>query len=79
MSDAGEQHTEIVVYLGRCANGGTWIAGDDFLLDGDGGRDAADEIALGLVHAAEELSGIARQALHITPLTFGIQCVEGQR
>ena len=76
---AREEQTEILVYLRRGAHRASRIARDHFLLDGDGGRYAAYEVTLGFVHPAQELSGIARQRLHITALAFGIQCVEGQR
>ena len=79
MTDTGKQQAQIVVNFGRCAYGTSRVAGDDFLFDGDGWRNTTDEVTLGFVHATEELAGIARQTLHITPLTFGIQGVEGQR
>ena len=75
--DTGIEQSQVLVDLRRGADGTTGIARDDLLLDGDGRGDALDEIALRLVHSAEELPGIARQALHITALSFGIQCVEG--
>ena len=79
MTDTSEEHAQIVVDLGCGAHGRAGVAGDDFLFDGDGWRNTTDEVTLGFVHATEELAGIARQTLHITPLTFGIQGVEGQR
>ena len=73
------KQTEILVYLRRSAHRRTGVAGYYLLFDGDGGRDAADEVALGLVHAPQELAGVTGERLHITALTFGIQGVEGQR
>jgi hypothetical protein len=49
------------------------------LFNGDGWWDAAYEVALGFVHPAQKLPGIARERLYITALALGIQCVEGQR
>ena len=79
MADSGKEHSQIVVDLGRRTHSTTGVTGYDLLFDGNRGWNTTNEIALWLVHAAEKLSGIARQTLYITPLTFGIQGVEGQR
>ena len=79
LADAGEEQTEILVDLRRGAHRRTWVSRYHLLFDGDSGWDTLDEVALGLVHPPEELTGIARQTLHIAALTFGIQRVEGQR
>ena len=42
------------------------------------GRQALDDIDVGLVHQLQELPRVGRQALDIAPLAFGIQGVEGQ-
>ena len=78
-SDAGIEQAQILVDFRRCANGTSWIARDDLLFDGDGGRYAANVVAFGFVHTAQKLACICRQTLHITSLALGIQCVEGQR
>ena len=49
-----------------------------FLFDCDGRRDAFDRIDIRLVHAVEKLSDIRREGFHITPLAFGVECVEGE-
>ena len=79
VSDAGIEQSEILVDLRRGTHGGTRIPGDHLLFDSDGRGDTSYVVALGFVHSSQELTGITRQALYITPLTFGIQCVEGQR
>ena len=73
------KQTEILVYLRRGAHRTAWIPRYHLLFDGDGWRYASDKVTLRFVHPSEELSGIARQRLYITPLALGIQCVEGQR
>ena len=73
------KQTEILVYLRRGAHRTAWIPRYHLLFDGDGWRYASDKVTLRFVHPSEELSGIARQRLYITPLALGIQSVEGQR
>lgn len=79
VADTGKEQSQIVVDFGGGAHRGTRIAAADFLLDGDGGREALDIVALWLVHTSQELTGVGRKALHITALTFGIEGVEGER
>src|SRR5206468_3838343 len=38
-----------------------------------------DRVHLGLLHLLEELPGVRRQRLHVTPLTLGIDGVGGER
>ena len=78
LSDAGEQQTEIFVNLGAGAYGGTRVAGNHFLLDGDGWRQPLDEVTLGFAHAPQKLAGIGRQRLYVATLPLGIECVESQ-
>ena len=47
-----------------------------FLVDGDGGREAFDGIAICLFHLSNKLSGIGREALDIAALSFGVQRVK---
>ena len=49
------------------------------LLDRDCRRQPVDLIDIRLLHHLEELAGIGRQALDITPLSLGIDRVEGKR
>ena len=72
LADTGVKHTEIIVNLGRGTYRASWIAGIHLLLDGDGRGQAGDVIALRLLHAAEKLTGIGRQTLHVAPLPFGV-------
>ena len=79
LPDTRPEEAHILVDLGRGRDGGAGIAADDALLDGDGGRQPTDPVGLGLGHAADELAGVAREALHIAALPLGIERVEGQR
>ena len=74
----GKEQAHVVVNFRRRAHGGARISARHLLFDGYRGRDALDVVALGLLHTPQELAGIGRQTLHVAPLPFGIQCVEGQ-
>ena len=50
-----------------------------FLLDGDGGRQALDQIHIRLFHQLQKLARVGGERFHIAPLPFGIQGVEGER
>ena len=56
-----------------------WIAVCHFLLDGYCRWYAFYKIYIGFLHTPKKLARIRTKALYITPLTFGKQCVEGQR
>ncbi len=68
----GIEQPQVFVYFGGGAHGGPRIAATNFLLDGNGRRDAFDEIAFGLAHASQELAGVTAQALHVAALPLGI-------
>ena len=76
LSHSCEEQTQIFINFGGCADGGTRIPARNLLLDGDGGRNAFDEIAFRLAHASQELAGIRRKAFHIAPLSFRIKRIE---
>ena len=54
------------------------IAAHRFLVDSDHGRKAIDEIHVGPLHHAQELSGVGAQAFHVAATAFGVNRVEGQ-
>ncbi len=60
-SDTSEQKPEVVIDLGHRAHGGARVATGGLLIDRDGRREAFDEVDVGFVHLAEELSGVGRQ------------------
>src|SRR5439155_5075166 len=77
--DAGEQEPEVVVDLGDGPHRGPRVLGRRLLVDGDGRRQALDEVDVGLLHQPEELAGVRRQALDVPPLALGVDRVEGER
>jgi len=74
----GEEKPEVVVYLGDGADGGAGVLGGSLLVDGDGGGEPLDLVDIGLAHAPEELSGIARERLDIPSLPLGVEGRERQ-
>lgn len=45
--------------------------------DGDGGGDAVDGVGVGFVELLEKLPRVGGEALDVSPLAFGVECVEG--
>ena len=76
---AGIKHAKIIVNLGDRAHRAAGALPGRFLRDGDRRAQAGDQIDVGLGHLPQELSGIAREALHIASLPFGIERIERQR
>ena len=79
MADAGIQQPEIVVDLGDGPHGRARVAGGRLLVDGDGRRQALDEVDVRLVHLAQELAGVGGEGLDVAALALGVDGVEGQR
>ena len=78
-ADARVQQPEVVVDLGDRADRGARVARRRLLIDRDRGRQALDEVDVGLVHLAEELPRVRRQRLDVAALTFGVDRVERER
>ena len=78
MADAGIQKAQVVVDLGDRPHGRARVAGGRLLVDGDGRRQALDEVDVGLVHLAQELAGVGREGLDVAALALGVDRVEGQ-
>ena len=78
MADAGVQQAQVVVDLGDRPDGRARVAGGRLLVDGDGRRQALDEVDVGLVHLAQELAGVGRERLDVAALALGVDGVEGQ-
>ena len=76
---AGVEQAEVVVDLGDGADRGPRVARRGLLVDGDGRRQALDEVDVGLVHLAEELPGVGRQRLDVPALSLGEDRVERER
>ena len=79
MAHAREQQAQVVVDLRDGAHGRTRVVARAFLVDGNRGRKAFDQIDIGLLHHAQELPGIGGQRLHVPPLSFRVDGVEGER
>ena len=77
-ADAGEEEAEVVVDLGDGAHGRAGVARGRLLVDGDRGREPVDRVEVGLVHLAEELPRVAREALDVATLALGVDRVEGE-
>ena len=75
---AGIQQAQVVVDLGDGAHGGARVVAGGLLLDADGRAQALDHVHIGLVHQLQKLPRVGAQALHITPLAFCVQRIEGQ-
>ena len=73
-ADAGVQEPEIVVDFRRGADRGARVLGRGLLIDGDRRRKAVDAVEVGLVHLAEELARVCREAFDVSALPL---CVDG--
>ncbi len=78
VTDAGVEEPQVVVDLGDRPHRRARVARGRLLVDGDGRREALDEVDVGLVHLAQELAGIRRQRLDVAALALGVNGVEGQ-
>ena len=79
MADAGVEQPQVVVDLGDRPDRRARVPRGGLLVDGDGRRQALDEVDVGLVHLAEELAGVGRQRLDVAALALGVDGVEGER
>ena len=75
---AGVEQAQVVVDLGDGPDGGPRVAAGGLLVDRDGGREALDEVDVGLVHLPEELAGVGRERLDVAPLALREDGVERQ-
>ena len=74
----GVEQAEEVVDLRDGAHRGAGIAAHGLLLDRDHGAQAPDFVDVGPLEDADELAGVGRKRIHIPPLPFGADRVEGQ-
>ena len=75
-ADPRVQQAQVVVDLGDRADGRPRVAARRLLVDRDRGRQALDEVDVGLVHLPEELARVAAQALDVAALALGVDRVE---
>ncbi len=78
-SHPGKEEPEVVVDLGDRADGAPGVFGCRLLFDGYGGREPVDAVDVRFPHQAEELPRVGGERLHVAPLAFGVDGVEGQR
>ena len=76
--DPGVEDAEEIVDLGDGRHGGPGVLARGLLLDGDGRRDALDEVGVRLVHPLQELAGVGGQGFDVAALALGVQGIEGQ-
>ena len=76
---AGEEQAQVVVDLGDGADRRARVVAGGLLLDGDGRRQALDEVDVGLFHQLQELPRVGRERLDIAALALGVERVEGER
>ena len=61
LADAGEEQPQVVVDFGDRADGGARVVAGRLLLDGDGGRQALDQVHVRLFHELQELPRVRRE------------------
>src|SRR5262249_10918917 len=75
----GKKNTQIIVDLSRSCDCRSWVCAGAALFDGDGRRQAFDEIDIRLFHLIEELPSVSGKALDVTALPFSIKRVKSER
>ena len=78
LAGAGVEQPQVVVDLGDRAHGRARVAVGGLLVDRHRGRQALDEVDVGLVHLPEELARVRGQRLDVAPLPLGEDRVEGE-
>ena len=76
---AGVEQAQVVVDLGDGADRGARVARGGLLVDRHRGRQALDEVDVGLVHLPQELPRVGRQGLDVAALALGEDRVERER
>ena len=79
VTSPSEEQTQVILNLGDRAHRGTGVVARGLLIDRNSRGQAFDRIDIRLIDLAEELTGVSRQTLDITALTFGKDRVERQR
>src|SRR5262249_36545058 len=78
-ADPRPEQAQVIVDLGRRADGRARVARSRLLFDRDRGRQPLDRIDVGLVHLVEELARVGRQRLDIAALPLGVDRIERER
>src|SRR5581483_9492172 len=69
----------IIVDFGDGADSGTRGTRGGFLLDGNGGREALNDVHFGAFHLIEELASVGGKRFDVTALALGVNGIEGER
>ena len=72
------EQAQVIEDLRHGAHGGSGVAADGSLIDGEGGGEPGDAVHVWLVHAPQELSGVGGEALQVSALPLLVDGVEGQ-
>ena len=78
MPDPGKQEPQVIVDLGHGADRRPWVPAGALLVDGDRRREAVDLVDVRLLHLAQELARVRREALDVPALALRIDRVEGE-
>src|SRR5579862_357102 len=74
-----KKQSEIIVDLSNRADRGTRAAAGGFLLDRNRRTQPIDGIDIGALHLIQEWPSVSGKCLHVSPLTFRVDGVKGQR
>ena len=77
-ADARVQQPQVIVDLRRRAHGASGVVAHPSLVYAHRWGEALYLVHTGLLHLAQELAGVGREGLHIPPLAFGVDGIEGQ-
>ncbi len=75
-TDSREEQTQVIVDLRDRSDRRARVLAAGPLLDRDRRRESVDGIDVGLVHLAQELARVRREALDVPSLSFGVKRVE---
>ncbi len=78
-SQTRHEDTQVVVDLGRRADGRAGRATQVLLFDGNRGGESFDMFQVRLLHLADKLPRIGAEAFDVTTLPLGVDGVHGQR
>ncbi len=73
------QQTKIIIYFRHSSHRRSGIPIGGFLINGNSRGKSLNPFHIRFFHLSQKLSGIGRQRLHISALTFSINSVKGQR
>ena len=79
LADVRVKQAQVIVNFRGGGDDGARAAAGTALLDGDGRRQALDEIHVRLLHLVEELPGVGGKALDVFALALGVNGVERER